>query len=233
MGGKNHQRFSNRAGRSSQVRLFAAAVAALMAGLTTAGCTEDNPPPNGTTPSSSPAMTFDEALQRLPMDGTTDVPITWDLAGAPETDEVLAARRSLVFTYAEETMPDKDSLTPVGRFLFTERYYQQILEPFESRTADSGSPMIGPIWVRFMGIEKNSANQATVTFCLDHGYWHWAKQSNAPVRKDRATLQTYVLEKVQTGDGETRWLTDRLRDNDGDREPQYGAECTKWAQHQA
>jgi hypothetical protein len=40
------------------------------------------------------------------------------------------------------------------------------------------------------------------------------------------------MERVQTGDGELRWLADRHVDPDVDREAKYGAECTKWAQHQ-
>ncbi|BCY08921.1 hypothetical protein [Actinoplanes sp. L3-i22] len=36
------------------------------------------------------------------------------------------------------------------------------------------------------------------------------------------------MKNVESGDGEHHWLADQLIDNDADREPKYGAECTKW-----
>ncbi|MFI7598895.1 hypothetical protein [Actinoplanes sp. NPDC049681] len=174
-------------------------------------------------------MTFDEAYRRVPMDGTKDVPITWDLAGAPVADEVLAARRSLAFMYWEGQATDWTPIIPIGRFLYTDEFYEKVLAPF-ANSSSVDNPLVGPIWVKFMGVEKNGPDQATVTFCTDHGYWRHAKD-NPQVRKDRANLESYVMKNVETGDGEHHWRADRRIDNDGSREAQYGEQCEQWAQH--
>lgn len=223
---------------TSRLTEFAAAILAVTVGLTTAACTGDDPGTGGATPSTAvpssaavPAMTFEEAYRKIPMDGTTDVPVTWDLAGAPDTDEVLAARRGLAFMYWERQSTDWTPVIPIGRFVFTEAYYEKFLAPFAMSSAIE-DPLIGPIWVKVMGVEQTGSGQKTVTFCTDLGYWRHAKEKNFTVRKDRANLESYVLANVESGDGERHWLTDRLIDNDGDHKPKYGAACTKWAQHQ-
>jgi hypothetical protein len=218
--------------------VFATGLLAVTVGLATAACTDDDPGAGGTTPSTAapssaaiPAVTFEEAYRKIPMDGTKDVPVTWDLAGAPDSDEVLAARRGLAFMYWEGQSTDWTPVIPIGRFVFTEAYYDKFLAPFAMSSAVA-DPLIGPIWVKVMGVEQTGSGQTTVTFCTDHGYWHHAEEKNFTVRKDRANLESYVLANVESGDGERHWLTDRRIDNDGDREPKYGAACTKWAQHQ-
>jgi hypothetical protein len=175
-------------------------------------------------------MTFEEAYRRLPMDGTRDLPITWDLSQVPDTEEVLAARRSLVLLYWEWSSTDWTPIVPIGRFLHTEEYYRKVLEPFADVT-DSENPSKGPLWVKTMGVEKIGPDEVRVTFCTDLGHWRGI-EDKPQVRKDRANLESYVVNRTQTGDGQRRWLVDRRFDNDGDRKPQYGAECTKWAQHQ-
>jgi hypothetical protein len=221
---------------SSRPKTFAVTLAALAVGLMSAGCTGDGPPTGATTPSATPggsagsSMTFEEAYRKLPLDGTKDLPITWDLSGMPDTDAILAARRSLVFNYWEMGSTDWTTIIPIGRFTYTERYYQEFLAPFATSTSDN--PSVGPIWVKVMGIEQMGQDQSRVTFCTDLGYWHEARQKNPGARKGRANLESYVMENVQTGDGERHWLADRLIDKDVDREAKYGTECTKWAQHQ-
>jgi hypothetical protein len=175
-------------------------------------------------------MTFEEAYQKLPMDGTKDLPIVWDLSQVPDTEEVLAARRSLVFLYWEWSSTDWTSVIPIGRFLYTDKLYRLTLAPFADVT-DNSNPSRGPLWVKTMGVEKIGPDQVRVTFCTDRGHWRGV-EDKPEVRKNRANLESYVMKYVQTGDGESRWLADRHFDNDGDREPKYGAECTKWAQHQ-
>jgi hypothetical protein len=214
----------------------AAAVVAVTVALATAGCTgPDEPPKVDTTPSgaasgaAASSMTFEEAYRRVPMDGIRDMPITWDLSGVPDTDEVLAARRTLAFWYWHRSTTDWASTHPIEPFLFTDRLYQQALAQFAD-TAVNDDPSRGPIWVKTMGVEKTGPEQARVTFCTDRGYWRDAGDEPG-VPEDRANLESYVLKYEQTGDGERRWLTDSLIDNAVDREAQYGAECTKWAQH--
>ncbi len=213
-------------------KAIAGALVAVALGLA-AGCTdepESTPaPPAAASSPAGPALTFEEAHRKLPMDGTKELPITWDLAGAPDTEEVLAARRSLVFNYWEFGSADWTAIVPLGRYIYTERYYQEFLAPYATTT--SNIPSIGPIWTRVMGVERNGPDRATVTFCTDLGYWHEANRTNPAVRPDRGTLESHVVERVQIGDGERRWLVDQLIDKDGDRAAQYGAECTKWAQH--
>jgi hypothetical protein len=221
---------------SPRLKVLAAAAVAVTMGLATAGCTDDDPPRDGTTPSAATSngavgtsMTFEEAYRKLPMDGTTELPITWELSGVPDTGEVLAARRSLVFHYWDYSSTDWAAIVPIGRFLYTEAFFEKVLAPFATSTNDN--PSIGPIWVKVMGVEKNGADKATVTFCTDRGYWHRAKEKNVKVPTDRANLESYVMENVESGDGERHWLTDQLIDNDGARKAKYDTECTKWAQH--
>ncbi|GIE90748.1 hypothetical protein Are01nite_72280 [Actinoplanes regularis] len=222
---------------SSGLKVFAAAVVAVTVGLATAGCTNDDPGGDATVPPSvasssavAPSMTFEEAYRKLPMDGTTDLPITWDLAGAPDTDEVLAARRSLAFIYWQMSSSDWSPITPIGRFLYTEEYFEKVFAPLANTTSDN--PSIGPIWVKPIGVEGTGADQATVIFCTDLGYWHEVEQKNPKVRTKRGTVQSYVMKNVESGDGERHWLADRVFDPDVDRQAKYGAECTKWALHQ-
>ncbi|BCJ45044.1 hypothetical protein GCM10010168_83820 [Actinoplanes ianthinogenes] len=203
-------------------------------GLAAAGCTDDRRAEEPTPSSSTvaPSMTFEEAYRKLPMNGTKALPITWDLSALPDTDEVLAARRSLAFIYWERQATDWTEVIPIGRFVYTEAFYEEFLAPF-ARSSAVQDPLIGPIWVKVMGVERTGPNRATVTFCTDHGYWRHAEEKHFKVRQDRANLESYVMENVESGDGERHWLADHLIDNDGDRQAKYGAECTKWARHQA
>ena len=220
-----------------QLKVFGTAVVALVVGLTTASCSEDGPPEAGPRPSATPgsaaapSMTFEEAYRRLPMEGTKDLPITWELSGAPTTGEVLAARRGLVFFYWLLQATDWTSIIPVGRFVYSDRYYQKILAPVAT-TSDTENPSIGPLWIKYMGIEKTGPDRATVTFCSDLGYWHGAENKDFKVRKNRANIESYELQKIQPGDGAQRWVADRRLDPDVSRDPKYDAECRKWARHQ-
>ncbi|GLW32524.1 hypothetical protein [Actinoplanes regularis] len=220
----------------SGLKVFAAAVVAVTVGLAATGCTGDNAPGAETTPSSAsssaagPSMTFEEAYRKVPMDGTKDLPITWDLAGAPDTGEVLAARRSLAYNYWLDQATDWTPIIPIGRFVYTEEFNEKFLAPYATTTSDD--PLVGPIWVKVMGVEQTGPDQARVTFCTDLGYWHHAQTKDAEVRAKRGTVQSYVMENVESGDGERHWLADRMLDPDVDRQAKYGTACTKWAQHQ-
>jgi hypothetical protein len=218
-------------------KVLAAAVVAVTVGLTTVACTGDDPPAGGSRPSPSmpgsvtgSSMTFDEAYQKLPMNGTDVLPISWELSGTPDVDEVLAARRSLVFDYWNSASVDWTPVIPIGRFLYTEDYYNDVLAPYAMVSAEP-NPSVGPIWTKVVGVAKSSPDRAIVTFCTDLGYWHEAQQKNFKVRPDRAAVESYVMEKVQSGDGEQRWLADRHLVPDAERRAKYGAECTKWANH--
>ncbi|BCJ48337.1 hypothetical protein GCM10010168_77370 [Actinoplanes ianthinogenes] len=217
------------------LKALAATGVAVTLGLATAGCTDDDPggdtAPSAAAPASAaPSMTFDEAYQKVPLGGTKVLPITWDLAGAPDTGEVLAARRTLAYSYGLDQSTDWATSIPLGRYFYTDAYFEKVLAPFVTGTNDN--PSIGPLWVKVMGVDRAGPDQATVTFCNDIGYWHRADEKNAKIRKNRANLESYVMMNVESGDGEHHWLADRVFDPDGDRQAKYGAECTKWAQHQ-
>lgn len=217
----------------------AAAAIAVMAVLASTGCTDTDEPTNGgaSSPSSSTpggipsSMTFEEAYRKLPMDGTEGLPITWELSGVPDTEQFLAARRSLAFSYWLRSSADWSPIVPIGRFLYTEKHYQEVLAPFANVTA-SEDQSAGPLWVKAMGAEETGTDQVRVTFCGDIGWLHRGTEDPKQVREDRANLESYVLKRVQSGDGERRWLTDVQIDNAGDREKQYGAQCRQWARHQ-
>ncbi|BFU46672.1 hypothetical protein [Krasilnikovia sp. MM14-A1004] len=219
----------------SRLKVVAVPAVAVTVGLVTASCTGDDRPGDKAPPSAvsssaaGSSMTFEEAYRKLPMDGTKDLPNTWDLSGAPDTDEVLAARRGLVFSYWLGQATDWTPIVPIGRFVSTDEWYDKSLAPFV-KVSTAENPMIGPIWVNVMGVEKNGADQATVTFCTDHGYWRNAEAS-PQVRKDRANLESYEMKNVVSGDGEHHWHVDKQIDNDRTREAKYGTQCTKWAQH--
>ncbi|MEV4640399.1 hypothetical protein AB0J80_23950 [Actinoplanes sp. NPDC049548] len=221
---------------SSWPNLLARTVVTVTVGLAVASCT-DNRPADKATPSATSSsaarssMTFEEAYRRVPMNGTNDLPITWDLAGAPHTDEILAARRGLAFSYWLGQATDWAPLIPIGRFIYTEEHYEKFLAPF-AKSSSNDNPLIGPIWVKVMGVEQNGPDQSTVTFCTDLGYWHNAEaKDRAQVRKERANLESYVMKNVKSGDGEQHWRVDRQIDKDGSRKARYGGQCTEWAQH--
>jgi hypothetical protein len=211
-------------------------VLALIGVLVMAGCTSSDKPPIVDATASSPpgstapsSMTIEEAYRKLPIDGPQNAPITWEKPAEPEPEEVLAARRSLAFWYWQGSSTDWTSIVPIGRLLFTDRFYEQSLAPFADVT-NNEEPSSGPLWVKTMGVEKTGPDQVRVTFCTDRGHWRDAGVTEIP--KNRANLESYILTYQQTGDGERRWLTDRLIDNAVDRKDQYGAECTTWARHQ-
>jgi hypothetical protein len=219
-----------------ELKAVAAAVVAVTLGLATAGCTGDDPggdsSPSSAASSSAvaPSMTFEEAYQKVPLDGTKDLPITWDLAGASDSGEVLGARHSFSYIYGLDQSTDWATSIPLGRYFYTDAYFEKVLEPFTASANDN--PSIGPLWVKVMGVDQAGQDQATVTFCNDIGYWHRADEKNAKVRKNRANLESYVMVNVQSGDGERHWLADRRHDPDVDRQAKYGDECKKWARHQ-
>ncbi|GAA1643325.1 hypothetical protein [Actinoplanes couchii] len=207
-----------------------AAIVAVVVGLTAAGCTDPAEPPAAPAPSGSaaPSMTYEEAYRALPLDGTEQVPITWDPAGVPETAEILAARRSLAQVYWMKSLTDWAPAIRVSRLLSTDKHYDGVMAPFADTTTDT--PQTGPVWVRTMGVAKTGADETTVTFCVDTGNWGRIKDDTQRA-EIRATLESYVMHHVQTGDGERRWLTDGGINGDESREGTYGAECTEWAKH--
>lgn len=189
------------------------------------------PSPSSAPGAAASSMTFEEAARTLPMDGTADLPISWDSSEIPDTEQLLAARRSLVFGYWLRSSLDWSPIVPLGRFLHTEKHYRETLAPFADVT-DAENRSTGPLWVKVMGVEETGTDQVRVTFCTDIGWWHRSAENKQQVRKNRANLESYVLKNVRTGDGEPRWLADQRFNPDGDREAKYGAQCTKWAQHQ-
>ncbi|GAA4952827.1 hypothetical protein [Actinoplanes utahensis] len=216
------------------MRVRAAAVAAVMVGLMTAGCTDTDgpstvdtsslPTPGGTASS----MTYEEAYRRLPIDGTKEVPITWDLTRAPETDKVLAARRALAFNYWMWGSTDYRPIIPVGRMLVTEITYEVILKGVADVT--DHDPTTGPLRVKLMGVGDYGGSEVTVTFCTDRGRWRGPMNKGG---KNRAYLESYEMKRVESGDGQPRWLYLALTADTEDLKARYGAECTKWAQHPA
>ena len=221
----------------ARLKIFGTVAVAVTVGFTAVSCSGDGPPADRTAPSTTPAsapapsMTVEEAYRKVPMDGTKDLPVAWDLAGAPDTEETLAARRALVYRYWLSQATDWTPIVPLGKFIFTDSYYQDILAPFE-KTTDEENPSIGPIWIKYMGVEKTGPDTATVTFCTDLGHWHEAERVNYKVRKNRANLESYEMKRIRTGDGEQRWVADRVLDPHNDLKPKYGDACTKFATHQ-
>ncbi|MEU8655652.1 hypothetical protein [Actinoplanes philippinensis] len=175
-------------------------------------------------------MTFDEAYRGVPMDGVSDLRISWDVPQGADVSEVVAARRTLAYDYWLSQSADWAPMIPIARFLYTEGYYQQVWAGLE--TSKSDDPYGGPIWVRLMGAEKLGPDTVRVTFCTDIGWWLQSSWDKSKPRKDRANLESFVMVNAETGDGERRWLADRHLDPDADRKAVYGTECTKWAQHQ-
>lgn len=215
--------------------MFAAAVVAVTVGLTVVGCTGDDPETGATTPTAGPSsapalsMTFDEASRKLPMDGTKELPITWEVSAAEDTDEVLAARRGLAFLYWERASTDWAPMVALGPYFHTDKYFQASIAPYASGAETN--PMLGHQWFKLMGVEKAGADEATVTFCGDIGLRRRADEKTVPARPKRWNLESYVVKNVMTGDGESHWLVDDRNDNDTDREGKYGAQCEAWAQH--
>ncbi|GLY00648.1 hypothetical protein [Actinoplanes sp. NBRC 101535] len=207
--------------------LLAVAVA-----LTIAGCTDDSQPT--TEPVASPAtppLTFEEAYQQVPMDGTERLPITWELTGAPDTDEVLAARRSLAYEYWLSQATDWGPIVTLGNYFYGDSHYDRFLAPFASTTSDN--PYVGPVWIRVMGVEQTGTDQATVVFCTDDGYLHESEDTDFTVRDKRASVQSYTMTNVASGDGERHWLAETRSNPDTGREAKYGKACTAWARHKS
>ena len=218
------------------MRMFAAAVIALTLGLTTAGCTSGNPAPDKTVPSNAagPSLTFAEAYQQVPMNGTGAQPITWDLAGMPQTDEVLTAQRIVAYQQWLGRSQDWRPIVPLGHYFYTDALYTDVSAPFEN--AVSNTPQIGPLWIKYMGAEQTGPNRVMVIFCTDIGWWHNTKEADDVHRKNRADLDVSVMTKVRTSDGEEHWLSDKGLGKAGGEgnipnRPKYEAQCTKWAQH--
>ncbi len=208
-------------------RRLPAVFAAVVAALSTGSCTGPaEAPPVRAAPTS---LTYAEAAAKVPMNGTEKLPITWDTSKVPDTDVVLAARRTLAYFYYQNSTPDWVSVAPIARPLYTAKNYAEVMEPFAGST-DSGADDNGILWIKTMGVEQVRPNHVRVDFCTDIGYLRYDADSPR-FREDRAYLQAQDMFYVKTTDGSHRWLLRSHIDNAADRKPLYGAECAKWAQH--
>ena len=52
-------------------------------------------------------------------------------------------------------------IVPIGRFLFTDKFYQQSLAPFADVT-DNKEPSSGPLWVKTMGVDSGRRGRPMV-----------------------------------------------------------------------
>ncbi|WP_231956895.1 MULTISPECIES: hypothetical protein [unclassified Actinoplanes] len=218
-------------------KALTAATLVTTVGLTLAACTVEHPRGDKTTPpaangsAGTPSMTFDEAYRKVPMNGTANQPITWDVTSTPDTEEVLAARRSFAFLHWEKQATDWAPILPIGRYLYTDDYYASVFAPFITSTSPIEDPWAGPIWVKSVGVEQMAPDRQRVTFCADLGNWHHGSEKPYAAPGHRGVIQSYEMQNVESGDGERHWLTDRVFNPDIDRQAKYGSACTKWAVH--
>ncbi|HWS31939.1 MAG TPA: hypothetical protein VN408_04260 [Actinoplanes sp.] len=202
--------------------------------LTTAGCTgADSPaaPSPAVSGSAAPSLTYEEAVGRIPMDGTEQLKVHWDTSGVPDTDIVLAARRALAFDYWKSSVSDWTQVVPAGRPLVTETYYRTIMEQFAGST-DSGADHNGTVWLRTAGVDQIRPYQAKVVFCADIGHLRYSATESTAVRKKRAYLVEQDMQYVKTADGTSRWLFRGGGETEAATSATYGADCAKWAKHQ-
>ncbi|HWS31938.1 MAG TPA: hypothetical protein VN408_04255 [Actinoplanes sp.] len=203
------------------------AVAAVVMCLAAAGCTGDlDPPLEQTLPSVSPSLTAEQAFARLPLDGTDQVPITWDLSGRKSADLLLGAQRGLAFLYWQWGSTDWTPIMPVGKIVHWGPYYEGRLSEFENVT-DFQEPATGPLWVKLMGYDGED-----VTFCTDRG--HWRDDEDSPgARTNRAQLETFSMtQEKRDSSGYKAWVVLDYDPLDAEMRAKYQAACTKWAQHQ-
>ncbi len=181
--------------------------------LMVAGCSPDTPPTPTPAPAASPTpMSREEAYAAVPLDGTADTPITWDLTAVKESTKVLAARHGLAHLYWQWGATDWTPIIPVAEALYLHVFYEQSWEPFAGVT-DFTEPVNGPLRVKAMGEDKTSEGFPVVTFCTDRSRWGDSG--------DRPVLETYLIHS------DARLGSYFVADEDA--EAKYRTQCTEWA----
>jgi hypothetical protein len=215
-------------------RRLVTVVVALAAATVTAGCTDDpgRPAPTPAPTSSTPTLTYQEAYARIPLDGDPKAPVRWEVppvADAEQASATEAARRGVAFDYWWSAQPDQGQGGYLARYLYTAQLYDKLFGKLSP--GPNADPNVGPVWVKVMGTEPTAPDEVWVTFCADIGWWHDGSKPADQHRAERDSLLSLQMRKVRQDDGEPRWLIDRWLDEDTDRKPRYGRQCTAWATH--
>jgi hypothetical protein len=216
------------------IRTAAAAAAVLAFTGATAGCSGEPPRATvvaGTTGGSSAA---EQQLARVPLNGTDEAPIYWDLAVNPDptlADAVLAARRAQALEVVRESSVKPTGLAEVLPYVETPSLASADLLVWQQQV--NTDPMVGPVWIRVIDVSRRSVDEVLVGLCVDLRWRHprSTRVAGAPKLDHRVGILAAVVRRVGAP-GPAQWLVDDLGTGAaGDMENRRGAECTSWATH--
>jgi hypothetical protein len=211
-------------------------VPAAIAVVLPAGCVGSAPTGRSPEPSPSlwgPAISAREALAQVPLDGTKEIPIHWELPETDDADEsaaILTARRFRAVDFFRQSRRDWNAHAYLYQWLTIGDARDSIIRRFSTGSAEHGQ-RAGPVWIWVLDAERRTATEIHVHMCSDT---RWVDFVERPVgdlpHGSKGRWQTYTVKLVATRDG-ARWLVDFVDDSRiTDRGDRYDR-CDAWAGH--
>jgi hypothetical protein len=173
----------------------------------------------------SPTPPYDQAVARISLAGTTQVPISWRLSGGAQ-DIALATQRYLALQEILKSGPDPAQQTWLIDYVATGQVATIEHQSFDNKTAHG--KWTGPLWLWLGQPQARPDGKATVPICRDLG-WYYVDKLTKP-RPNRYVVELATLVPVRVDDGPARWKV-TLWNPKADAGTVWEAGCEAWAVH--
>lgn len=208
-----------------------------------AGCMEPYDGEPEAMETASPLLSYEEITARIPLSGTDEWPLFWEIdlfedPLAAEAGRVPHYYEALTIMLDTQRIPDPEDLQLLDYFL-TEEYARRVRSWFPSSTplpAGYDYLQTGPRWFRVVAVDiAPGGTEALVTSCMDLTWY--AHHPDGVPRDVGSTgwsegwgMISYTLHR-ETVDGDLRWRIARKHVAPSDHAKQYADECRRWADH--
>lgn len=226
---------------ATRARIAAASIAAMV--VLVSACTgvqEQLPPqPSSAAPSPSPTwfgpeITFEAAYERIPLAGTEDLRLIWEvpeLADPDEAEALLATRRFMALDLVRHSVVKPNEYAYLYQYVATHSY-MDIYPPGGPDLRPTNRPDVGTVWIWVMAVRRLAPAEIQVETCTDIGWLHELPGPTDVPRMPRSPLERYRVLLERGGDGVERWLVDGVNPNaDDELGPEAVARCDSWATH--
>lgn len=181
-----------------------------------------------------PAISYEEAYRRIPMEGTEDVRLIWEvpeLSDPAESEAVLATRRFIAIDHFRGSVARPNEHAYLYQYVAT-RNYMQIYPAHGPDPRATNRPDVGTVWIWVMAVRRVAPDEIRVETCTDIGWLHEVPGPTEEPRLPRSPLEWYRVKLERGGDGVERWLVDGVNPNaDRDLGPEAVERCDSWATH--
>lgn len=220
--------------RTARGAAAAGICAVLMVGCT--GAWPGSPVARSPSPTGwGPDLSAEEAFTRIPLAGTDQVPLHWEVPDFDTEDvaeAVLAARRFQALSVYRYSQPAPDAEAYLYQWVATDR---MIGVRFPDGPPDPDRPnpgqSRGPAWLRVLDTEQVGAAQVRVTICQDLGWLGEVDGSVDLPRHDRARHRHYAVVEQRPVDGSPHWLVNQVWAEWELVGAALRHECEEWATH--